>query len=218
MKRYLVPLLFLFSVSCTKGGDVKAPANTHNDVPVAVDSNKLTRAAALSLISKDIGVLRGYVLCAVVVDTGFSGELLEGSKGQAVLVQKGYATMAPLGNMLRQYYVTPTSKGAALMPLNKTAYGDKLAIPIAFPKLLEITGILQNGTEAKVEFTYQWDINNSLKDLDGTFVVKNIKRTIQTGTTVVRLYDDGWRVVPDPNEVREGGIVKVNLDESCGFS
>jgi hypothetical protein len=69
---------------------------------------------------------------------------------------------------------------------------------------LEITGVAQNGPEARVNYTFKWVVNPSLPDLNGTAFFQRVKLENQPETQIVRLYDDGWKV--DTTEARRESL------------
>jgi hypothetical protein len=84
---------------------------------------------------------------------------------------------------------------------NLIAPGDaekqSFSIPAARRELIAITGIAKQGNIADVEFTWRWI---PLNEVGAVLYPNNIH---YRSTTILRNYDDGWRLVqsaPDPGQ------------------
>jgi hypothetical protein len=66
--------------------------------------------------------------------------------------------------------------------------GNDYYIPVQKRRVVEVTGILTEGKAGQIEYTWQWQDTINLKP-------SNFQRGTSQATAMIRLYDDGWRVI-----------------------
>jgi hypothetical protein len=145
--------------------------------------------------------------------------------GKGVSFDKAYETLASEGfiditqKRFGQGDMELTKKGQEAVNNQNWKIGPDggvpraLFVPMALPKILEITGIATSEKAATVDFTWKW----TLTPIGQTFTQDGITLggwgdipvgftpgQVLNGRAIFQLYDDGWRVTDVPSELRIG--------------
>jgi len=106
------------------------------------------------------------------------------------------------GEKVPAYHIETNSMGMVLMGA-QGAEVQAIEIPLAAVEFVEITGIVENGKQAHVQWTWRWATTKFYDELAatpgfsslGTFDgLPKIESGVIQRTTLFPLYDDGWRL------------------------
>lgn len=150
---------------------------------------------------KTLELLRAYgaITYAVVKDNPVSPNfsIVDVSYTQMTLANLG-SHQWKHGSEVPVNFIERNSMGMVLMS-NGRMKVPTIEIPLTTAEFVEVTGILENGNRAVVEWTWRWTTTRFFEELTSTPGYSGLFDEIQPGvfkrSAVFALYDDGWRLM-----------------------